>query len=175
MHLQIDVTEHAGYTVLSPQGEIDFATGPQLKEAITERLVAGDVHLVVDLLAVDFIESTGLGALIGGRRRAQALNGSLTLVCTEAQVLKVFRITGLDKVFDDLRVGRGRHRGAARAERRRLADPRDRLTSAPVRAACRSSAPAATRSSARSPRCARSRRRCTSRSPPAASSRSPAP
>ena len=100
MHLQIDVTEHAGYTVLSPQGEIDFATGPQLKEAITERLVAGDVHLVVDLLAVDFIESTGLGALIGGRRRAQALNGSQTLVCTEAQVLKVFRITGLDKVFE---------------------------------------------------------------------------
>jgi anti-sigma B factor antagonist len=99
MHLQIDVDSRDGYTVLSPQGEIDFATGPELKEAITETLVAGNVHVVVDLLKVDFIESTGLGALIGGRRRAEALNGSLSLACSDDQVLKVFRITGLDKVF----------------------------------------------------------------------------
>lgn len=99
MHLQIDVTQRHGYTILSPQGEIDFATGPQLKDAITERLIAGDVNLVMDLQAVDFIESTGLGALIGGRRRAHALKGSLRLVCTEEQLLKIFRITGLDKVF----------------------------------------------------------------------------
>ena len=99
MHLQIDTVQRAGYTILSPQGEIDFATGPQLKNALTELLVAGEVNLVVDLLGVDFIESTGLGALIGGRRRAHALKGSLVLVCTEDQMLKVFRITGLDKVF----------------------------------------------------------------------------
>lgn len=99
MQLQIDVTQRHGYTILSPQGEIDFATGPQLKDAINERLIAGDVNLVMDLEAVDFIESTGLGALIGGRRRAHALKGSLRLVCTEEQLLKIFRITGLDKVF----------------------------------------------------------------------------
>ena len=99
MHLPIDVERRDGYTILRPLGEIDFATGPQLKEAITEALVAGQVNLVIDLLAVDFIESTGLGALIGGRRRAHALKGSLRLVCTEEQMLKIFRITGLDKVF----------------------------------------------------------------------------
>jgi anti-sigma B factor antagonist len=100
MHLEIDVARRAGYTVVSPQGEIDFATGPQLKDAITELLVAGEVNLIIDLQAVDFIESTGLGALIGGRRRAHALTGSLRLVCTEEQMLKIFRITGLDKVFE---------------------------------------------------------------------------
>jgi anti-sigma B factor antagonist len=99
MQLQIDVTRRHGYTILSPQGEIDFATGPQLKDAINERLIAGDVNLVMDLQAVDFIESTGLGALIGGRRRAHALKGSLRLVCSQQQLLKIFRITGLDKVF----------------------------------------------------------------------------
>ena len=99
MHLQIDVTRTGGYTVVSPHGEIDFSTGPQLKDALTKLLVAGEVNLVVDLLGVDFIESTGLGALIGGRRRAHALKGSLVLVCTEDQMLKIFRITGLDKVF----------------------------------------------------------------------------
>ena len=99
MHLQIDVTRTDGHTVVSPHGEIDFATGPQLKDAITVTLAGVDVNLIIDLLAVDFIESTGLGALIGGRRRAYSLKGSLSLVCTEQQMLKIFRITGLDKVF----------------------------------------------------------------------------
>jgi anti-sigma B factor antagonist len=100
VHLQIDVEQRDHHTVLSPQGDVDFATGPELRQQITDTLVSGDVNLVVDLLGVDFIESTGLGALIGGRRRAQALNGSLSLVCDEEQLLRIFEITGLDKVFD---------------------------------------------------------------------------
>jgi anti-sigma B factor antagonist len=105
MHLQVDTARRGDYAVMTPQGEIDFATGPQLKEALVAALLRGDVHLVVDLSKVDFIESTGLGALIGARRRAHTLRGSLSLVCTEEQMLKIFRITGLDKVFaiyDDL-------------------------------------------------------------------------
>jgi anti-sigma B factor antagonist len=99
MDLQMDVDDRAGYTVLSPQGEIDSASGPRLKDSITETLLSGRVHLVVDLLGVDSIESTGLGALVGGRRRAEALNGSLSLVCAGHRLLEVFRVTGLDKVF----------------------------------------------------------------------------
>ena len=143
MHLQIDVTRIGGYTVVSPQGEIDFATGPQLKDALTELLVAGEVNLVVDLLAVDFIESTGLGALIGGRRRAHALKGSLVLVCTEEQMLKIFRITGLDKVFtihDTVEAATATEPAVAGLE----------LPGA--RAACRSTATSATRRSGPSSR-----------------------
>ena len=99
MHLHIDITHHGGHTVLSPHGDIDFATAAALKEAVTETLLAGDIHVVVDLLAVEFIESTGLGALIGARRRALALNGSFALVCDQDQLLKIFQVTGLDKVF----------------------------------------------------------------------------
>jgi anti-sigma B factor antagonist len=99
MHLQIDTDHRDGFTVLSPRGEIDSVTGPRLKECITETLVGGEVHLIVDLDDVDFIESTGLGALVCGRRRAEAVNGSLSLVCVEDQLLRVFRVTGLDKVF----------------------------------------------------------------------------
>ncbi|MGA8209917.1 MAG: STAS domain-containing protein [Nocardioidaceae bacterium] len=99
MLLDIDVDRLAGHTVLSPRGEIDFATAPRLKEAITDALLAGDLHLVVNLLGVEFLESTGLGALIGGRRRALALHGSFALVCTGKQLLEIFRVTGLDTVF----------------------------------------------------------------------------
>lgn len=99
MHLHIDTDHREGFTVLRPRGEIDCVAGPVLKECITETLVGGEVHVVVDLCDVDFIESTGLGALVGGRRRAEAVNGSLSLVCTEVRVLRVFQVTGLDKVF----------------------------------------------------------------------------
>jgi anti-sigma B factor antagonist len=99
MDLDIDVATSNGFTVLSPRGDIDYATAGHVQDAITETLLAGDVSVVVDLRGVDFIESTGLGVLIGGRRRALALKGSLSLVCVEEPVLTVFRVTGLDKVF----------------------------------------------------------------------------
>jgi len=66
---------------------------------VTDTLVAGDLDVMVDLAEVEFIDSTGLGALVGGRRRALALNGSFALVCADDHLLQVFRVTGLDKVL----------------------------------------------------------------------------
>ena len=54
---------------------------------------------VVDLEAVEFLDSTGLGVLVGGLKRVRAHEGSLRLVCTQERILKIFRITGLTKVF----------------------------------------------------------------------------
>ncbi|MGZ4429651.1 MAG: STAS domain-containing protein [Nocardioidaceae bacterium] len=99
MDFRIDVRRDNGYTVVAPFGEIDLATSQQLKEAIGDLLVDGDIHLVVDLTEVEFIDSTGLGALIGGRRKAHGFKGSFGLVCSEDQLLRIFVITGLDKVF----------------------------------------------------------------------------
>jgi anti-sigma B factor antagonist len=48
---------------------------------------------------VDFLDSTGLGVLVGGLKRVRAHEGSLHLVCTQDRILKIFRITGLTKVF----------------------------------------------------------------------------
>ena len=48
---------------------------------------------------VDFLDSTGLGVLVGGLKRVRAHDGSLRLVCTQERILKIFDITGLDKVF----------------------------------------------------------------------------
>ena len=48
---------------------------------------------------VGFLDSTGLGVLVGGLRRVRAHDGSLDLVCTQQRILKIFRITGLTEVF----------------------------------------------------------------------------
>ena len=59
---------------------------------------------------VEFLDSTGLGVLVGGLKKVRAHDGSLQLVCTQDRLLKIFRITGLAKVFVDPRLRRRRPR-----------------------------------------------------------------
>jgi anti-sigma B factor antagonist len=99
MELEIPDTDVAGWTVVAASGEIDVATAPALRDRLADLVEAGATRLVVDLEDVDFIDSTGLGVLVGGVRRARAEDGDLRLVCTNARILKVFQATGLDEVF----------------------------------------------------------------------------
>jgi anti-sigma B factor antagonist len=86
-------------TVVEVGGEIDVYTAPKLREQLVDLVNAGKYHLVVDMEGVEFLDSTGLGVLVGGLKRVRAHDGSLRLVCTQERILKIFRITGLTKVF----------------------------------------------------------------------------
>jgi anti-sigma B factor antagonist len=86
-------------TVVEVGGEIDVYTAPQLRERVVELVDAGQVDLVLDLTGVDFLDSTGLGVLVGALNRVRAQDGSLALVLTQERILKIFEITGLRKVF----------------------------------------------------------------------------
>lgn len=99
MQLEIEIRPDRGRHVVIPRGELDLVTQSQLKEAINELVVTGHVHLVVDLDETTFMDSTGLGALIGARRKTHAFMGSFAIVCSQERMLKLFRITSLDKVF----------------------------------------------------------------------------
>lgn len=100
MDLGLDVTEYDnGTTVLAVRGEVDVYTAPRLREKLVELVSAGHHAIVVDLEAVDFLDSTGLGVLVGGLKRLRSHDGDLSLVCTQQRILKVFEITGLTKVF----------------------------------------------------------------------------
>ena len=80
-------------------GEIDVYTAPKLRDKITELVAAGVYDLVIDMEEVEFLDSTGLGVLVGGLKKVRAHDGSLQLVCNQDRLLKIFRITGLAKVF----------------------------------------------------------------------------
>lgn len=60
---------------------------------------SGCLNVVVDLENLGFIDSSGLGVLVSALRRVKERGGTLRLVCTKESILKIFRITGLDKVF----------------------------------------------------------------------------
>ena len=65
----------------------------------TELAAMGVVHLIADLGRVDFLDSTGLGALVGGLRRLRQAGGSLALVISTPRILRIFQITGLTKAL----------------------------------------------------------------------------
>ncbi|MBK6872992.1 MAG: STAS domain-containing protein [Kineosporiaceae bacterium] len=99
MDLSVTSRQEGDRSVVSVVGEIDVYTAPALRERINDLVAAGHYRLVVDLSSVDFLDSTGLGVLVGGLNRVRTQDGSLHLVCTQEKILKVFQITGLTKVF----------------------------------------------------------------------------
>nr|WP_205693056.1 STAS domain-containing protein [Cellulomonas sp. IC4_254] len=88
-----------GRTVVDVTGEIDVYTAPALREKLTGLVDAGHVDLVVNLTEVRFMDSTGLGLLVGVLKRVRGLDGRLQLVIDSERLLKVFRITALTQVF----------------------------------------------------------------------------
>jgi anti-sigma B factor antagonist len=97
MQLRTEVTDLAGWTVVSLYGELDVATAPELREQVIELVNDGRSQLVLDLDGIDFLDSTGLGTVIGALKRARTHGGDLRIVCTETRITRLFEITGLDK------------------------------------------------------------------------------
>lgn len=99
MDLKIDIGEKNGVVVLKLDGEVDVYTAPKLKSRLVDLVDQGKFKIVVDLEEVDFMDSSGLGVLVGGLKRVRSHDGAIALVCTQENILKIFRITGLVKVF----------------------------------------------------------------------------
>jgi anti-sigma B factor antagonist len=93
------ITVGAGCAVLRIAGEVDVYTAPQLREQVIGLLAGGVRHIVADLREVDFLDSTGLGALVGSLKRLREQDGSLKLVTSSDTILKIFQLTGLRHAF----------------------------------------------------------------------------
>jgi len=88
-----------GIEVIDVAGTIDIDTAPRLRELLIDLVSTNSYQLIVNLERVEFLDSTGLGVLVGGLKRVRAHDGSLDLACTQERILKLFRITGLTNVF----------------------------------------------------------------------------
>lgn len=98
MDLRLRTRHTPGAIVVEVSGEVELHFAPQLREELYRVCEAGNPCIIVDLTGVSFIDSTGLGVLIGGLKRART-RGSLSLVCPQHKVRRVFEITGLTNVF----------------------------------------------------------------------------
>ncbi len=99
MELNIRSEQEGSVCSVVLEGEVDVYTAPRLKEELVSLIESGCTNIIVDLEGVGFIDSSGLGVLVSALRRARERDGVVRIVCTRENVLKIFRITGLDKVF----------------------------------------------------------------------------
>ena len=101
MNLKVSTRSIGNKTaVIDLEGEVDVYTAPQLKQQIIGLLDSGVRHVTVNLTAVDYLDSTALGVLIGGLKRLREREGKLDIICPNPRIKRIFEITGLDKIFD---------------------------------------------------------------------------
>ena len=94
--LEIEVENLDTHTVLRPSGEIDAYTVAQFREQIGE--LALEPRLLIDLGSVPFMDSAGLGALIGGIRRIRDSDGEVVVACGEGALARLLHTTGFDRI-----------------------------------------------------------------------------
>jgi anti-sigma B factor antagonist len=93
------VKDEGGAPVVVLEGEIDLSTSPVFKETVYRVIESGKKDVVIDLNGLEFMDSTGLGVLVAALKKTSMEGGSIRLICNKRNILKVFTITGLDKVF----------------------------------------------------------------------------
>ncbi len=94
--------EHSpsGTHIINVRGEIHVQTAPRFAQRLAEAIDKGNTAIVLDLSAVEFIDSTGLSVLLNGLRQVVAAHGRMAIVCANPTVLRLFEITSLDETFD---------------------------------------------------------------------------
>src|SRR5207248_10969042 len=99
--LELEVDQKAEWQVLTVRGEVDVTTTPRIRAQLITLLSEGKPHLIVDLEGVDFLDSSGLGALVAGLKLARSRSGELRIVCDrQRSVRKVLEVTGLERVLE---------------------------------------------------------------------------
>jgi anti-sigma B factor antagonist len=99
MNFELRTEEVGGGTyVISPHGDVDLYTAPELKVELNRLIDLGAQRIVVDLTTATFIDSTTLGVLLGALKRLRP-HGDLSIVCADPNIRRIFQITLLDRVF----------------------------------------------------------------------------
>jgi anti-sigma B factor antagonist len=101
MTFDIKKTEKSGLeAVLSISGRLTAATASEVKQEIKSLISTGHIHLILNLEGTEFIDSSGLSAIVSGLKQVRELQGSLKLVYIKPDVQSIFKLTMLDRVFE---------------------------------------------------------------------------
>lgn len=85
-----------GFTVCRPVGELDAFTVSQFRQALAD--MANGRRLLIDMSGIPFVDSAGLGALIGAIRRTRELGGDVAVACNRPTLVRLLRTTGFDRI-----------------------------------------------------------------------------
>ncbi|MET7392924.1 STAS domain-containing protein [Dactylosporangium sp. NPDC005572] len=97
--MQISATRGPGRIVATVSGELDITTTPQLRQVLHACIDQGATALIADLTEVPSLDSTALGVFVSVQKRLREFGDGLILVTPHEHLLRIFRMTGLDRVF----------------------------------------------------------------------------
>ena len=100
MLFALDVTVCDDWSVVAVTGELELATAPRLRQQVVSLIGGGRAQLVIDLSGVDFIDSVGLGVVVGALKRCRTHGGDLMVAGAVPRVRALFEITRLDEIID---------------------------------------------------------------------------
>lgn len=98
--INVDTYERDGWMVVAASGEIDVVTAPSIRSEVVNLVVGGSTDIVLDFARVDFIDSFGLGVMVGALKRVNSHEGRLRVVIGEPRVRGVLELTGIDRVLE---------------------------------------------------------------------------
>ena len=97
--LHADVRDDGDWRVVTARGQLDVATAPDFRQTLVEAQYGGEQRVLIDLEGVEFIDSMGLGVLLGAVKRARAHQGQVVVACSRERTLRLLELTGLDRVL----------------------------------------------------------------------------
>lgn len=97
--LTVQTSERDGWTIVVARGQLDVATAPGFRQDLLEAQYGGSTRVAIDLDGVEFVDSMGLGVLVGALKRARTHDGELVIACSRERLLQLFALTGLDQVL----------------------------------------------------------------------------
>ncbi|MEV0400294.1 STAS domain-containing protein [Actinoallomurus sp. NPDC050550] len=100
--LDVAVETRGEWSLIHVAGELDYTTVGKLRERLDVMLSAGRSRIALDLSALDFCDSVGLGCFVGAWKRARKSGGDLLLLRPAGHVQRMLRITGLDRFLASL-------------------------------------------------------------------------
>lgn len=90
-----------GYAVISLGGRLTATGAPLLRNAVADVITSGESHIVIDMAELQFVDSSGLGALVGALKSARVAGGDLRIAAVPQAVATVLHLTNLDRVLRD--------------------------------------------------------------------------
>jgi len=98
MNVNLVIDKKENYVIINIEGEVDTYTSPKVKSDILKE-IEDYKNIIISMEKVKFIDSTGLGVLIGVLKKVKEKEGKLIIISPNSYINQIFEITGLFKVF----------------------------------------------------------------------------
>ena len=100
IRLETDIRNINGTRILDVAGEIDVYTATKFRESIETILNAGQKHVIINMANVNYMDSSGFGALLSATKKLKPIGGSVNLIKCSSAIDRILKITRLDTIFD---------------------------------------------------------------------------